>query len=396
MSHEPPPPARLTLPLCLDARMLGDGGTGVATYARALATATRALTDRPYRLVAEHTDDGRAARWSGAVPRAARHLRAGADADGATLLGRDLFRRAHVHFDLYRRLMPLRCDLPAGIMHWTYPVPLRVEGWINLYTVHDAIPLDRPELTPIAPRRHRAVLDAIVAGGDGITTVSQAARAAIVAALGCDPAFVVDTGQPVDVAEAARASLPVGLTPRGYLLAVGTVEPRKNLVALLAAYRRSGTELPLLIAGPDGWEAGPILADIAATPGAIRLRYPPRELLVTLLAEARALLFPSLAEGFGLPVAEAMALGTPVLAGGTGAPAEVAGGAALLVDVTDVDSIAAAITRLANDDALVRDLAARGRARAPAFAPSRFAERLAAIYRAALQRRAAASNGRSP
>lgn len=392
--HVSSPP--LAVPLCLDARMLAAGGTGVSTYARALAAATRVLSDRPYRLVAERDDDGRARRWLGALSRAPRSLRTGRDAEGAVLLGRDLFRRAHVHFDLHRRLMPLRCDLPAGIMHWTYPVPLRLQGWINLYTVHDAIPLDHPELTSIDPRRHRAVLDAIVAGGDGITTVSGAARAGIVAALGCDPAFVVNTGQPVDVDDAARTALPPSLTPDGYFLAVGTIEPRKNLAALLAAYRRSGAALPLLVAGPAGWRAGPILDDIAATPGATHLPYPPRALLLTLLANARALLFPSLAEGFGLPVAEAIALGTPVLAGAGGAPAEVAGDAALLVNVADLDALAQGIARLASDDALVADLAACGRARAPAFAPARFAERLSEVYHAALQRCPGAANARHP
>jgi glycosyltransferase involved in cell wall biosynthesis len=268
-----------------------------------------------------------------------------------------------------------------------------MEGWINLYTVHDAIPLDRPDLTPIDPRRHRAVLDAIVTRGDRITTVSQNARTAIVTTLGCDPGFVVDIGQPVSVAEtptgggteAEAVPLPAGLTTGGYLLMVGSVEPRKNLTVVLDAYRRAGIILPLVVAGPDGWRAGPILADIAATPGVVRLPYVDRDTLLALIRYARALVFPSLAEGFGLPVAEAMALGTPVLTSDRGALAEIAGGAALTVDPTDVGAIGNALTTLISDTAMATALSRAGLVRAAAFSPDRFAERLERVYRDALR-----------
>lgn len=387
------------VPICVDARMLGDGGTGVATYARSLASAIGRVGDRPCRLVACRNDDGRLAKLAGALRRAAQRLRVVRDDRGMVLEGRDVFRRAQVHFDIHRRLYPLRCDLDPGIMHWTYPVPMRMAGWINLYTIHDAIPLDRPDLTPIDSRRHRAILDAIVAGGDGITTVSQDARSAIVAALGCAPAFVADIGQPVDVGgfgigEAVSGLLPPGLAVRGYFLVVGSVEPRKNLAAILAAYRSSGTAMPLVVAGPDGWRAAPILADIAATPGAIRIPYVGRAGLLTLIANARALVFPSLAEGFGLPLVEAMALGTPVLTSDRGALAEVAGGAALPVDPIHIGEIAHALARLAGDDTLVARLAERGKTRAAAFTMDRFVTRLAGVYADALRTSAGASNGR--
>jgi glycosyltransferase involved in cell wall biosynthesis len=110
--------------------------------------------------------------------------------------------------------------------------------------------------------------------------------------------------------------------------------------------------------------------------------------LLGLIANARALLFPSLAEGFGLPVVEAMALGTPVLTSDRGALAEIAGGAALTVDPTRVDAMAAALARLVSDDALVRALVDRGRVRAATFSTDRFVARLAAVYGNALRSRA--------
>ncbi len=375
------------VPICVDGRMLGAGGTGVSTYARPLTGAIARISDRSHRLIARNADDGRLTKWMGALRRGPHPVREGTDAQGTTLEGRDLFRRAHVHFDIRRQLYPLCCDLAPGIMHWTYPVPIVMEGWINLYTVHDAIPLDRPDLTPIDSRRHRAVLDAIAARGDRITTVSQSARAAIVAALGCDPDFVVDIGQPVSVAGvgAGPALLPAELTAGGYLLMVGSVEPRKNLTVVLDAYRRAGIILPLVVAGPDGWRAGPILADIAATPGVVRLPYVERDTLLALIRHARALVFPSLAEGFGLPMAEAMALGTPVLTSDRGALAEIAGGAALTVDPTDVGAIGNALAALISDTAMATALSRAGLVRAAAFSPDRFAERLQQLYRDALR-----------
>lgn len=381
------PPDVDTVPICSDARMLGSGGTGVSTYARSLASAISAISDHGYRLTARNTDDNRVCKAVDVLRARARALRRTCDADGPVLEGRDIFRRAHVYFGVRRKLYPLRCDLPPGIMHWSYPVPMRIDGWINLYTVHDAIPLDRPDLTPIDPRRHRLVLEAIVAKGDAITTVSDDARAAIIAALGCDPRFVINTAQPVDMSDAVPGPIPAPLSSKNYFLMVGSVEPRKNVTAALAAFRRSGLTIPLVVAGPDGWRAEPILADIAATPHAIRLRYVDRKTLLGLIQNARALVFPSLAEGFGLPVIEAMALGTPVLTGNGGALAEIAGGAALSVDPTDTAAIAAALGALAANDDLCATLARNGKARAAVFSQERFVARLHDVYRDALQKR---------
>ncbi|MET3713210.1 glycosyltransferase involved in cell wall biosynthesis [Sphingomonas trueperi] len=309
-----------------------------------------------------------------------------------------MFRTAHVHFNLRRRLYRLRSNLAPGIMHWSYPVPIMLEGWTNIYTVHDTIPLDRPDLSPIEPRRHRAVLNAIAEHGDRIITVSDDARASIVHALACRPDFVADAGQSVELSEDLSgdtlSGLPEGVLAGSYLLCVGSIEPRKNLSAILAAYQRSGVSMPLLIAGPDGWCAEPILAEIAQTAGAVRLPYQSRAALLHLIANARALIFPTLAEGFGLPVIEAMALGTPVLTSDRGALAEVAGNAALTVDPTDLAAMSAAFHRITTDDELALGLAQKGRIRAQAFSKARFVDRLAAIYDETLSNSLGVSNAR--
>lgn len=380
-------PSSQDKPLCVETRMLFGEGTGVGTYARAVRHAQQAMGAACH-VLADRAGPGdrvpaRWERWLRAIaPQARRAAPAVLPDIGAAFVAPDLFRLAQVWFDIHRRLLPVMVPGPRGIMHWSYPVPIRVAGWANVYTVHDAIPLDQPELSPISRARHARLLRAVAAeaGRSGaLVTVSEDARGRILEALGGPPERVIDCSQAVDPLPERGAPV-AGLDPGGYLLVCGSIEPRKNIARILAAYRASGLGLPLVLAGPDGWRAGEIAGEIARTPGAIRLPYLDRGALVALIAQARALLMPSLAEGFGLPVAEAMALGTPVVTSLRGALAETAGGAALLVDPVDTAAIAAAIRRIADDADLRATLIARGRANARRFTPARFADRLAAVY----------------
>jgi glycosyltransferase involved in cell wall biosynthesis len=390
MATEPhnPDPAH-PLRLCMDARMLvSTGGTGVSSYAHQLLQAHTAigpghalLSDRVALDQAAPSPLGRTGRWLRALAPGARTARAHAAADEPELLvASDVFRVAQVYFDVHRRPLRVRLPGPPGIMHWTYPVPLAAVGWHNLYTVHDVIPLRRPDLTDIDGRRYRRMLMRLAECASRFIAVSETARDEIVRVTGCPDHFVIDCSLAVDAAPADRAALPEDLVPRGFLLVCGTVEKRKNVARLLDAYRRSKVEMPLVIAGPDGWGAGEIAPAIAATPGAIRLPYLDRAAMRALIGHARALIMPSLAEGFGLPVAEAMALGTPVLTSNRGALAETAGGAALAINPEDAARLGTALKRLAGDDALCAELAAAGRHNAARFTPARFAERLTRAY----------------
>ena len=137
--------------------------------------------------------------------------------------------------------------------------------------------------------------------------------------------------------------------------------------------------ISLVIAGPDGWRSAEIAPRLDADRSIIRLPYVERPLLMALIAQARALVFPTITEGFGLPIIEAMQLGTPVLTSRGGATEEVAGGAALLADPLSVDEIAAQIARL-DDDAVIAALRADGLARGKAFTATAFAGRLDAVH----------------
>jgi len=379
--------------LCMDARMLVTaGGTGVSSYARQLrhahstiSNARALLSDRAMLDAPAPASLGRAGRWLRALApntRRAEEL-AGSDAE-RVLVAPDVFRVAQVYFDVHRRPLRVRVPGPPGIMHWTYPVPLAVLGWRNLYTVHDVIPLLHPELTHIDAGRYRRLLDRLAECAARFIAVSETARAEIVRAIDCPPDFVADCSLAVDAAPADAADLPDGIAPRSFLLACGTVETRKNIGRLLEAYRQSGVTMPLVIAGPDGWGAADIAGQIESTPGTIRLPYLDRTAMRALIGHARALIMPSLAEGFGIPVAEAMTLGTPVATSDRGALAETAGGAALAVDPLDVTGLAAAIRSLAGEDALCLSLASAGQRNAARFTPARFAERLTRAYAAVM------------
>jgi len=361
--------------------LLQPGSTGVATYAwglrRALALISEqplTLIDRPGLSAAMPVSGSRGQRWVRALWPGT-HEAVACDIGGEPLLvALDIFRLAQVHFDVYRRALRITASGPPGVMHWTYPVPLVIEGWANLYTIHDVIPLLQPDLTPIDHVRHRRLLQAITDSAAAIVTVSDTSAADIARTLGCAADRIHNCGQAVD-AEPSSASLPSQLTPKAYLLALGSVERRKNLDRLIDAYVASGATMPLVIAGPDGWQG--IRSD---KPGVVRLPYLPRELVRALIGQAKALLMPSLAEGFGLPVVEAMAMGTPVMTSRGGALEEIAGNAALLVDPRSIGDMATAIARLAKDPGLEEALSAAGLRNARRFTLARFAEKLAPLY----------------
>ena len=164
--------------------------------------------------------------------------------------------------------------------------------------------------------------------------------------------------------------------PGEYVLAVSTLEPRKNLPRLVEAYGRAGLNgLPLLVAGAAGWGGVRVDGDGVSWLGEVG-----DEELARLYRGARAVAYVSLYEGFGLPVLEAMACGAPVVAARTGALEEVAGGAAVLVDPLDPDAIAAGLTEAIDRREELRPL---GIARARAFEWREVARKTVAVYREA-------------
>jgi glycosyltransferase involved in cell wall biosynthesis len=171
-----------------------------------------------------------------------------------------------------------------------------------------------------------------------------------------------------------------------YILYVGSLEKRKNLPRLLQAYARLRQDLPgwkLVIVGARKWKSAPIfdtLSRLGLEPYVHFTGFVEEDDLPALYNGADLFCFPSLYEGFGLPVLEAMACGTPVVTSSTSSLPEVAGEAALLVDPYDVEAIAAAMRRVLSDPELAQDLRARGLARAAQFTWERTARETIAVY----------------
>jgi len=178
----------------------------------------------------------------------------------------------------------------------------------------------------------------------------------------------------IDQNRLAAAQQKYGITPP-YLLYIGTLQPRKNLVRLVQAHAASSVPHQLVLAGKQGWLAQPILDAVSDVPSdnpqsPMSHRTIPNPILLpgfihdddkaALISGATALLYPSLYEGFGFPVLEAQACGTAVLCANNSSLPELAGEAALMVNPLDTEGLAAAIQRLASDDPLRRQLIEKG------------------------------------
>jgi len=199
---------------------------------------------------------------------------------------------------------------------------------------------------------------------------------------GVDPAF-----HPLPAEEVTAFRQRQGL-PERFVLFVGTLEPRKNLVRLVEAFARvRDGQTRLVLVGGKGWLYEDLFARIEAlnlSEEVIFAGYVPGDMLPWWYNAAMALVYPSLYEGFGFPVIEAQACGTPVLTSNVSALPEAAGDAAVMVDPYDVEVLAAGLHRLLTDLSLRQALRERGLAHAQKFSWSRTAQETARIYRRAL------------
>ncbi len=274
-------------------------------------------------------------------------------------------------------------------------------------TLHDLAALHVPEtLTWKVRWSLLPFLGTTIERAAAIVTVSETVAAEVLAAFpaargkvvaipnGVDPAF-----RPADPArvEAIRARLGA---PRGYLLYAGTLEPRKNVELLLDAWetlalRAPDATLPLLLAGPDGWKSAATAARIAALAprGVRRLGRLTSTELIEVMQAATIFVYPSLYEGFGLPVAEAMACGVPVVTSDRSCLPEIVGDAGLTVDPEDAEALVAALERLLEEGGLAARLAAAGVERSRRYSWPVAARRLADLFDRVLGRAGAPAAG---
>jgi radical SAM superfamily enzyme YgiQ (UPF0313 family)/glycosyltransferase involved in cell wall biosynthesis len=297
-------------------------------------------------------------------------------------------------------------DVEADVVHFTNGMLPLMSPVPTVVTIHDMSLRLYPRFHP--PRRvilNRPLVDLAARRADAIITPSESAKRDIVRLYRLDPNrvhVVYEAAAPSftrvqDLAALERVRERYGLAER-IILYVGTVEPRKNLPTLIEAFaerRRSG-ELrhQLVCVGPYGWLSRGIDEQIRRcdVAGAIKFTgYVPFEDLPALYSLAEMFVYPSMYEGFGLPVVEAMACGAPVITGRTAALSEIGGGAIVEVDRIEPDALGCALVALANSRDWREDLSGRGLARAQTFSWQRAARESLAIYRETAQRKAATS-----
>lgn len=324
----------------------------------------------------------------------------------------DLYGRARQHFRRTGSIASVSFDTPPDIFHCTHSIPLKARRACTIYTLHDVVPLKLPYLSDDNKRYHYRLLRSLVRDADHIVTVSEASRSDIIQILGVDERRITNTYQAVDVPLSLRC-LPeddVASQVRGafdlewkeYFLFFGALEPKKNVARLVEAYLAANVRHPLVIVGGTGWNSNDeksLIADerfgfYQRDGNRLRMRRQIRHhdfvsypMLVKLVRGARGVVFPSLYEGFGLPVLEAMQLGTPVISSTEGSLPEVAGQAAILVDPYDADALRGAIRALANDDDLCGELREAGLRQAEKFSVERYRNTVGDLYESLLRSR---------
>ena len=358
--------------VAIDAHTLGRRATGNETYVRGLLSG-----------LAGHTDvDAVALVDPGA----------GSSSVGAGQTAELAYR--HPALRLLLDLATPRRRWRADLLHVQYVRPPRCDAPV-VNTVHDISFEHFPELFGRrAVARMRATIPWSARRSRLVLTGSRYSRADLVARYSLDPDRVLVTPyaadarfqpQPAERIREVRERLGV---PGEYILCVGNLQPRKNVPRLLEAFARLPADRPaLVIVGQRAW----LYESAFATLRQERLEsevhftgYVETDDLPSLYAGAVAFAYPSLFEGFGLPVLEAMACGTPTLSSRTTSIPEVAGEAALLVDPTDVAAIADGLLRLVSDDALRRRLSAASLDQANRFSWEQCARDTVDAYRSAL------------
>lgn len=274
----------------------------------------------------------------------------------------------------------------------------------KLLTIHDVIPLMRPEwFTEVAAATFRRQIREI-GEADRIVCMSEATRqdlANFYPRLAMESSVIHEAAGPLfipaDHTGIAKARECIGIAAdQKYLLTVGTIEPRKNIISVMKAFtifrRRTGLhKIVLAIVGQKGWLPDSELArkemnDIDFS--AIRLLgYVPDEMMSSFYSGAVCTVFPSLYEGFGLPIVESFCCGTPVITSNSGSMPEIAGDAGCKVDAEDIDALADAIEKMCTDEAYRQDYAARAVIRGQSFSWERAAEEHLAVMSTLVENR---------
>jgi glycosyltransferase involved in cell wall biosynthesis len=283
---------------------------------------------------------------------------------------------------------------PADLIHGTNFVVPPSSAAARVVTVHDLTPVKFRDLCDPMSLDFREFVQRAVRSGAWIHTHSSFVAAEVIDFFNADPSRVtaIWPGIP-DIDEGdGQVHKATDSRPQGrYILAIGTIEPRKDFPTLVAAFDHLAhchTDVALVIIGADGWGTSALDEAISSAHHAdriSRLGYVAEADLLSWLRSSAVLAYPSRYEGFGFPPLLAMSMGTPVVATAAGAIPEVVGAAASLVPVGDADALGAALEAVLDDDALALRLRQAGPARAQCFNWSRCTAEMVGLYQAAAQ-----------
>ena len=261
--------------------------------------------------------------------------------------------------------------------HGTLPLRLAQPGVATIHDFTSITMAGRHKLSTLAS--FNTFIGPSLAKAAAIAAVSRTTAEEAIRGFGIDRSKIEIVPNGVDSyfspQEAAEGdALPAGIAPGSYILYVGTVEPRKGLPDLVAAWSAlRAPRPPLVVCGDRGWRTTRLNREMEANPGIHRIGFAGRGLLRALYRNALVFVYPSRYEGFGLPPLEAMACGAPVVTTRAGAMPEVVGEAAMLVDARDRQALAEAIERVRQSQSLRLELRGRGLERAALFSWDRSA-----------------------
>jgi glycosyltransferase involved in cell wall biosynthesis len=362
--------------LVLDVRTIGDHFPGIGRYTYQLALALGQQRNRDELVLVSNRESNNTRFNLG-------DLIAGPDVRMVTTSARPFTLREQVLCPIeLRKLTPSAIHFPYLVMPYAAPRPV-------VLTIHDIIPVVFPNFFSLRQRLfYRASLWMALHTAEAVICVSEATRNDLAAFSGIDPSrlVVIHEGiekafRPCSLEEIENVRQEYTL-PHNYFLYLGSNKPHKNLPALLQAYARTKTRVPLIVAGSEDPRFRQVrrLLDLHGLKDRVRFLGAVQEKkLPALYSGAKAFIFPSLYEGFGMPPLEAMACGVPVACSDIPVLRETAGGAALFFDPKDCDSIAAAIERILTDQSLRENLRTAGLQRSAEFSWQAAAEKTLAV-----------------